>query len=231
MLPAAKQNIIDAYHAYLSNKAFPCVAARAAAAKERLHVMVAGHMACPQTDAAILAFLYEFTDTCRNQPPGSFHSAVIIFEAPVIHSEEMFDGLMWQRLQSLSNLDARQYRYDARVDADPASANFSFSIKEEGFFIIGIHPQNSRPARRFQYPALVFNPHAAFVYLRETQRYEKMKDIVRNRDLALSGSVNPMLDDFGETSEVYQYSGKRYDPSWQCPLKINHGTTQHNPAP
>jgi FPC/CPF motif-containing protein YcgG len=57
-----------------------------------------------------------------------------------------------------------------------------------------------------------------------------MKNTVRKRDIAFSGSVNPMLQDFGESSEVYQYSGRKYDDSWQCPLKITHAETKHNPS-
>ncbi len=55
-----------------------------------------------------------------------------------------------------------------------------------------------------------------------------MKNAIRKRDVAFSGSVNPMLEDFGKTSEVYQYSGRNYDSNWQCPLKITHATTNDN---
>ena len=104
------------------------------------------------------------------------------------------------------------------------SANFSFSIKEEAFFIIGLHKTSSRVARQFNYPTLVFNPHAQFVVMKETKQYNKMQKIVRKRDLHLSGSINPMLADYGTASEVYQYSGKQYDAQWQCPLNIQHAT-------
>lgn len=39
--------------------------------------------------------------------------------------------------------------------------------------------------------------------------------------MAYSGSINPMLEDFGTSSEVYQYSGRKYDAEWRCPLKFN----------
>lgn len=126
---------------------------------------------------------------------------------------------MWMRLQALSDLDAEMYPYDGRVNPDPQSDQFSFSLKEEAFFVIGLNPQSSRPARRFKYPTLVFNPHAQFEELRALKRYDKMKNIVRKKDVALSGSINPMLNDFGDSSEVYQYSGLRYDHNWQCPFK------------
>ena len=159
-----------------------------------------------------------------------YHSAAIIFTGPQIINEEMFDALLWQRLQALEILDAENYKYDNRVEADPASAKFSFSIKEEAFYIIGLHAASSRQARRFIHPTLVFNPHAQFEQLRASSKYDAMKNTVRKRDIAFSGSVNPMLQDFGEASEVFQYSGRKYDDSWKCPLKITHATTKHNPS-
>lgn len=221
--------IIDQYLSYLDNKAFPCIAAKAALAKKHINCMVVDHMACPKDDYAILKFLYHFIDEYR-KADDFYYSAAIIFREPVTLTEPLFDQLLWQRLQSLANMDAQQYVYDKRVSNDPASERFSFSLKEEALFIIGLHPGSSREARRFAYPTLAFNPHAQFEKLRAGDRYEKMKEAVRKRDTLYSGSVNPMLADFGEASEVYQYSGRYYDNDWQCPLKINHATNQHHPT-
>jgi FPC/CPF motif-containing protein YcgG len=221
--------IIQEYLSYLDNKDFPCIAAKAALAKQHINCMVVDHMACPKDDYAILQFLYRFIDEYRNAD-DFFHSAAIIFKEPVAVTEPLFDQLLWQRLQSLTNMDAQQYTFDKRVSGDPASPQFSFSLKEEALFIIGLHPASSREARRFAYPTLAFNPHAQFEQLRQDNRYNKIKKIVRKRDTAYSGSVNPMLADFGEASEVYQYSGINYNNNWQCPLKINHATTGDHSA-
>ena len=135
---------------------------------------------------------------------------------------------MWERLQALSNLDALQYPYDKRVSADPMNEDFSFSIKEEAFYIIGMHPASSRMARRFNFPVLIFNPHAQFESLREAQKYEKVKQVIRKRDISLSGSVNPMLSDFGTSPEVLQYSVKQYDQQWKCPLHNKHKSNDNH---
>ena len=227
MINIEHQAIIEEYKAYLNNKKFPCIAAKAALGIRQIKCLVAHHLSCPKDDQAILKFLYVFVDEYRGSKKF-YHSAAIIFTGPKIYNEEMFDELMWQRLQALANLDAGNHTYDRRVDSNPASAKFSFSIKEEAFYIIGLHPSSSRLARRFRYPTLVFNPHAQFEKLRELNHYEKMKNIVRRRDFAFSGSVNPMLEDFGKASEVYQYSGRKYDENWQCPLKINHAQIEDN---
>lgn len=220
---------IDEYKDYINNKEFVCVAAKAALAKQQIQGMVAGHMACPKDDRDILQFLYSFIDTYRNAN-DLYHSAVVIFQPSGIMNEEMFDAYLWQRLQALSELDAKLYPYDARVEALPTSPNFSFSLKQEAFFIIGLHPGSSRIGRQFKYPALVFNPHEQFQQLKEKNKYNSLKKVVRKRDVNVSGSINPMLEDFGAASEVYQYSGRQYNDKWECPLKIYHGKPANNTA-
>ncbi|MEO8174066.1 MAG: guanitoxin biosynthesis heme-dependent pre-guanitoxin N-hydroxylase GntA, partial [Sediminibacterium sp.] len=152
------------------------------------------------------------------QSKDIFSSAAIIFEGPLELTETLFDTVLWKRLQALSDLDSQNYSYDQRVDPDPASPDFSFSIKEEAFFIIGMHPASSRAARQFSYPVIVFNPHAQFEDLKQRNKYESVRSITRKRDTVYSGSVNPMLDDFGSSSEARQYSGRVYDAEWKCPF-------------
>ena len=203
---------------FLTGNTFPCVAAKDAATKGHIKTMIAGHMACPNDDADILSFIYSFTEIFRKEEKG-FHSAAIIFQQPVNITEELFEKFMWQRLRSLHEMDKQLYAHDSRVDADPSSPRYSFSLMGEAFFIIGMHPQSSRPARRFEYPVLIFNPHAQFEEMKKNMQFEKMKAIVRKRDIALAGSVNPMLTDFGEASEVFQYSGRAYGSNEECPFK------------
>ncbi|HLA58060.1 MAG TPA: guanitoxin biosynthesis heme-dependent pre-guanitoxin N-hydroxylase GntA [Puia sp.] len=230
MIEIESQNIIQEYLGFLHNKEFPCVGARAALAGQHIKCMVANHMACPKDDMAILQFLYDFVDDYRHSKE-IFHSVAIVFKDPERLTEESFDELLWIRLQALADLDKRNYDYDKRVNADPSSVNFSFSLKEEAFFIIGLHPASSRPARQFKYPTLVFNPHAQFEKLKQSNSYETMKAVIRKRDIAFSGSVNPMLNDFGKSSEASQYSGRNYDNNWQCPLNTKHATINDNTSP
>jgi len=46
-----------------------------------------------------------------------------------------------------------------------------------------------------------------------------MKGIIRDREVAQTGSINPMLNDFGDRSEARQYSGRAVDSDWECPFK------------
>ena len=213
---ALKTNFID----YISTNGFPCVAAKDAARRGSIKIFVADHMGCPHKDEAILSFLYEFTKAFRKKSKG-FHSAAIIFPEPAVINEDLFEELMWARLNALHEADKLLFCHDTRVDADPSSPNYSFSLMAEAFFIIGLHPQNSRPSRRFECPVLIFNPHIQFEDMRKTKQYEKMQAVVRKKDIAIAGSVNPMLTDFGNVSEVFQYSGRAYSNTDRCPFKLN----------
>ena len=221
------QAIIDEFRAHAKQRGFPCIAANDAVTKSTLRYYVADHMACPKDDCKMLRFIYEFVDEFR-KTEGGYHSVAILFRNPAEITEDIFEQLLWQRLQALSDLDAKNYKYDPRVDQSVSSPHFSFSLKEEAFYVIGLHSANQREARRFKYPTLIFNPHAQFERLRESGQYGKMQSIVRQRDKTYSGSVNPMLADFGESSEVFQYSGRMYPKDWKCPLNPKHESTHHH---
>ena len=214
---SGSSQVIEEYYRFLRSRSFPCIGAKAALSMDHVKCFVALDMASPQEDEKILSFIYQFVDSYRNSNE-SFHSAAVIFRNSQTLSESEFEDMLWSRLNSLAALDRRKYTHDKRVDSDPTSSRFSFSLKGEAFFIIGLHPSSTRKARRFTFPAIVFNPHEEFERLKRAGRYEAMKKVVRRRDKVYSGSVNPMLKDFGEAPEVFQYSGKQYDSTWKCPL-------------
>ena len=229
MINGDQETIINDFQHFVLNETYPCVAARAAMSRKQIACLVVDHMACGHQDEHILRFLYDFVADFRKSTTD-FHSAAIIFEGPAELDERNFEDLLWKRLQLLSVIDAKKFSYDKRVDPDPSAPDFSFSLGEEAFFVIGLYPASPRPARRFKFPAIVFNPHVQFEEMRRTNRYEKLKKIVRRRDIEYSGSINPMLADFGERSEVYQYSGNMYDEDWKCPLHIAHEKSKNNPS-
>ena len=90
--------------------------------------------------------------------------------------------------------------------------------------MIGLHPNASRPARRFARPMLVFNLHDQFEQLREQGTYEKMRETILARDEKLAGDINPMLATYGESSEARQYSGRQVAEDWQCPFQDRRST-------
>ena len=125
--------------------------------------------------------------------------------------EAAFEVFLWERLQSLTDKDGwHGQQHDARVSAHPADPHFSLSFANEAFFVVGLHPNSSRPARRFRCPAIAFNPHDQFEVLRKQNLYAGMREKITARDEALAGSSNPMLHTYGEKSEASQYSGPLY---------------------
>ena len=109
--------------------------------------------------------------------------------------------------------------WDPGVSDDPADPRFSFSFAGTALFVIGLHPGASRLARRFPWPALVFNPHRQFERLRRQGRFDRLRDRIRARDAAVQGTINPNLADFGEQSEARQYSGRdTTTAAWTCPF-------------
>lgn len=209
--------------ATVKDTAFPCVGAKSALAKGQMDIVVARDLRSAWDDLRILPML---GDTVRkyHEDRAIFRTLVVLFEGPAdsgTHlSEEEFEAHLWARAQSLSDKDAwLGYRPDPSVSADPDDPHFSLSFSGEAFFVVGLHPQASRPARRFEAPAMVFNLHDQFEVLRTQQRYDKLRTSILARDLELAGSMNPMLARHGESSEARQYSGRVVDDSWKCPFK------------
>jgi hypothetical protein len=68
----------------------------------------------------------------------------------------------------------------------------------------------------------VFNPHAQFEQLRSEGKFEHLRAVIRERELALQGSLNPSLGDFGQLSDARQYSGRQTVGPWRCPFHATH---------
>ena len=101
--------------------------------------------------------------------------------------ELQFEKLLWQQLRRLHELDAAHFDWDPNVRSDPADPHFSFSFGGQALYVIGMHANSSREARRFPWPALVFNPHEQFERLRADGKWKRMQETIRARDLAAAG--------------------------------------------
>lgn len=208
-----------AFRDFVRNPPFPCVGAKSALSNDRMKIVVARDIRSGWDDMRIYPALLAFAARYKHTP-DLFQSFAVVFEGPHDLSEKLFERHLWERVQSLADKDSfLGHAWDARVAADPDSPHFSLSFGGEAFFIVGLHPRASRPARRFSSPVLVFNLHAQFEQLRAENRYEKLRDSILRRDKALAGSVNPMLARHGEVSEARQYSGRAVPTSWHCPFQ------------
>jgi len=216
--PPAHPELQAELHAHVAEAAFPCVGAKAALAKGTLEVLACRSLDSAWDDVRIHERLLHFAHAYRDDPK-LFRSLAVVFEGPGELDETTFERHLWTRVQSLSDKDVwRGQPYDDSVSPDPDSPHFSLSFGGEAFFVVGLHPQASRPARRFAYPTMVFNLHDQFEILRAQGKYEGMREKIMVRDEALAGSRNPMLARHGESSEARQYSGRAVDGAWQCPF-------------
>ncbi len=205
--------------AAIADERFPCVGAKSAMARGTLRTLVCHSLESAWDDVRIHSELLDWALAYRKNPAG-LRSLAVIFEGPADLDEERFEAAMWARLQSLADKDDwRGQPYDGSVSSDPDDPHFSLSFGGAAFFVIGLHPNASRPARRVPRPTLVFNLHDQFERLRNEGRYERMREAIVTRDVALAGNVNPMLARFGEVSEARQYSGRVVGEDWRCPFQ------------
>ncbi|MFH5806897.1 guanitoxin biosynthesis heme-dependent pre-guanitoxin N-hydroxylase GntA, partial [Alienimonas sp. DA493] len=202
----------------------PCVAARSAFNSDSYRFGLYPALASDAATAGVAADLERFAlgvgepDGAAAADASDFATFIAVFDAPLPAAadesrEETFERLLWAQLQALHEADERSW--DPATSPNPSHKDFSFSFAGRSFYIIGMHPDASRPARRFPRPALVFNLHAQFERLRATGSYEKMRDLIRERDTQQTGGMNPMLADFGQRSEAVQYSGRAVDGPWK----------------
>lgn len=217
-LSQAAHPLAIAFQDFVRDAAFPCVGAKSALSKNQLHIIVARDLSSGWDDLRIWPELHALAQGYKADPK-LFQSLVVIFEGPTDLSEGEFEKALWDRVQSLSDKDAWLGQApDPRVSSDPDDPHFSLSFGGEGFFVVGLHPNASRPARAFERPALVFNLHDQFEQLREQGRYEKLRASIIDRDVELAGEPNPMLARHGSNSEARQYSGRMVGEDWACPF-------------
>lgn len=207
-----------AFEQFVTDKSFPCVGAKSALSRGTLKMLVGWSIASAWDDLPLHGEIMKWAANYRDDP-GLFRSLAIIYAQPDDLDELAFEQAMWDRLQSLADKDAwLGLPYDHRVSDDPKDPHFSLSFGGEAFFAVGLHPRASRPARRFERPVIIFNLHDQFEQLREEGRYERIRETIIARDVALAGSPNPMLARHGEGSEAAQYSGRVVDDDWICPF-------------
>jgi FPC/CPF motif-containing protein YcgG len=203
--------------AFVGDASFPCLAGKGAVHRGDHTLRVYDGLGTKPAAAALACDLGEFVRAAPADGAG-MRAFVAVFRGPAPADETAFERRLWRQLQRLHEHDDPGAGWDPTVSADPESAEFSFSFGGQALFVVGMHPASSRLSRRFGWPTLVFNPRAQFERLRSEGKFERLRTLVRERDIALQGTANPNLADFGERSEARQYSGRATEPEWQCPF-------------
>lgn len=202
---------------FVEDSSFPCLAGKGVVHRGDHTLRVYDGLGTEAAAAALAPDLGAFVRAVSTDGAG-MRAFVAVFRGPAPADETAFERRLWRQLQRLHEHDDPTASWDPTVSPDPASAQFSFSFGGHALFVVGMHPASSRLSRRFAWPTLVFNPRAQFERLRSEGHFERLRALVRERDVALQGTPNPNLADFGEQSEARQYSGRATEPEWRCPF-------------
>lgn len=221
-LPTAPEaTIVELLRAMVRHPDYPCLGARSVFRRDSADVLVLDDLT-DTSDGGSLdqlgAALRRFGASATGDGASMVYlvSLVATFRGPLPASEEDFEKGLWAALRHLHRRDEQPWAPE--VSADPASRHFSFSYAGTAYFVVGMHPAASRIGRRTPLPTLVFNLHAQFERLRSDARFARIRETIRRRDLALNGSTNPMLEDYGVNSEARQYAGRAVPADWRAPF-------------
>lgn len=211
---------------------FTCMGATSVFNQNNYRFSMYSDMCTKETTLALARNLFTFVDE-QDSMNSHFTAFIAVFEKPIPEDEHHFEKLVWSQLQMLHDEDSRYHDWDTQFSNDINNHKFSYSFAQRSFFIIGMHPGSSRIARQFSYPLLVFNASRQFDHLVETNQFHNFVRIIRERDMALQGSINPNLPakydhSRPEEPEVRQYSGRAVEKDWQCPLIVHQKKDRHN---
>jgi len=215
--PSARASMAhSALRGFIRSDGFPCVAARSVVNRSTYRFGYYGPLWSEGAPEGLARDLCAFLAERRALQP-QYSSFMATFEDEG-GDESAFEAGLWRLLARLRAIDEPHFAYARGFSSDPRSSDYAFSFAAEACFVVGMHPRASRKARRFAYPTIVFNPHDQFQALRDGGLWTRFQSAIRARDLALQGTLNPNLADFGTISEARQYSGKAVDPAWTCPF-------------
>ncbi|MFW5408201.1 guanitoxin biosynthesis heme-dependent pre-guanitoxin N-hydroxylase GntA [Pectobacterium brasiliense] len=209
--------VLKEFIKYVGSKHFACIGAKTAAAMETLiHRDCSGESKLTLGDA--YGFLRQF---CSQREDISMTNStfVLTFSDKEFADEASFESFVWITLAEMHTFDRKAgFSWSDECSSDPTSPEFGFSLVNEPFFVVGLHPLSSRESRRSPFPALVFNAHRQFRHLKQLGMFEKMQAEIRRREINIQGDLNPNLSNFGDESEARQYAGNATASDWTCPF-------------
>lgn len=205
--------------ALLTQKDYPCVAAQQSLRRDECHIELFRGFGSGESWRALRAGLLRFLAE-QKRTGSTYLSYWAIFEECPEMTEDNFEGALWHELSCLTSVEEKNADWQQGKSLDPSQEEFRFSLGGTELFVVGLHPGASRKARRFYAPALVFNAFTQFERLQLLGQYDGMVRTIRTREKKFEGSVNPMVEQYGETWETIQASGKYNSSQWKCPFRF-----------
>jgi uncharacterized protein len=214
------EEIHAALRAQIHDADFPCVGAKSIVNQDSYVFGLYRELGQADSTAGLALDLERFISE-RQELPGEFTSFIASFLEPKVRTPKDFESLLWAQLAALHEVDRLHHTWSDAVSNDPEDPRFSFSFAGQPFFVVGLAPSSRRWARRFPWPTLVFNDHMQFERLRDEHQFDRIQQVIRDRDEKLHGTVNEILADYGTHSEARQYAGRRVGATWRCPVHFD----------
>ena len=219
--PISASHFTKCFQAMIQCHSYTCLGAKKVERDNNLRFGIF-NAECDQKRGQLIASGLKKFEDHRDDLSDIYASYVAIFPDWSPQSETEFEKSLWRTLQQVHDYDHQQGQaWDDSKSLDSMDPNFGFSVNGKAYFIVGLHPGSSRWARRFPWPALVFNAHSQFELLYFQNKFDKLKQANRDRDTNLQGFPNPQMVGIKEITEAKQYSGRDSEKDWQCPF-INH---------
>jgi hypothetical protein len=213
-----RSQVGSALQQWFDPKTYPCIPAVQSFTKHDYLVGLYDHFGQGAHSQLLAQDLLFFRER-QKQSRSLYLSFWAVFAPGEPLSEEEFETRMWRELSYLTSYEDPQTKWDPLFSSDPADPRFCFSLGGDAFFIVGVHPESSRLARRFPYPGIIFNLYDQFEELDRRGQYTAIVKKNRERDVKFQGSVNPMVEKYADRWESIQFSGRDNPPDWKCPFQ------------
>jgi uncharacterized protein len=215
------EKICDEIRSLILQENYPCVAAIQSVIRNDYLIAIYKQFGNGAQWKQLRADLLHYVGLQRETQSRYLSFWAVFTSATKIPDNEVdFEKHLWRELSLLSSEEERSADWDRNDSSNPNDGSFCLSLNGSKLFVVGLHPQSSRKARRFPYPAMVFNTLSQFEQFEDDGTYQAMVNIIRHRDLKFQGSINPMVLAHGDVWESIQYSGRENPSSWKCPFQF-----------
>ncbi|KAJ7051556.1 YqcI/YcgG family-domain-containing protein [Mycena amicta] len=188
-------DVAAAFRGWALSTNLPCVIAKAALARGIYTICTCPAPLGDASNAPVIAQAFNLFITRQTEAwaaDNRYTTFVAVFpKTPRFADERDYEMALMQQLQTLLYIDTAAWPSDLPRDAQ--HKEFSFAFGGRGYFTVGLHPDSSRPGRRFEHAAIAFNANQQFARMRQVDEFEIVRRIVRKRDEKQHGSTNPAV--------------------------------------
>ena len=158
-----RAKIHDEIRAFILQEDYPCVAAIQAVIRNDQIIATYGEFGSGTHWQQLRVDLRHYIEVQRaTQSRYLSFWAVYTASDHLPNNEGVFEEHLWRELSLLSSEEQRASDWSKDDSSDPNDPAFCLSLDGEKLFVVGLHPQSSRAARRFSYPTMVFNTLSQF---------------------------------------------------------------------